>query len=234
MERGYSKALTIILILILIAIIGLVGFLAYDGYTKYRIKKDAEQSVDTATSDVTVDVPTDTQSNKQSDGTGEISTTTDSENTTTTTETNSSVSKTSTRKRRTYKGFYTVGSIEIPKINCKYPIIEKVTKKSLEIAVAVDWPQDPILNTPGNVVISGHNYRNGVFFSDNKKLSKGDKIYITDYQEDKRIAYTIYKVYETSDSDTSYYNRDTDGKREVTLKTCTDDSERRLIIQARE
>ena len=65
-------------------------------------------------------------------------------------------------------------------------------------------------------------------------MSKGDKIYITDYQEDKRIAYTIYKVYETSDSDTSYYNREKKKKREVTLKTCTDDSERRLIIQARE
>ena len=137
-------------------------------------------------------------------------------------------------KKGTYQGFYTVGSIEIPKTNVKYPIIEKVTKRSLEKAVAVEWPQpDPVLNEVGNVVIAGHNYRNGVFFSNNKKLSKGDKIYITDLNKN-RVAYTIYNIFETTDSDASFYNRDTNGKREITLKTCTDDSLRRLIIEARE
>lgn len=225
MERGYSKVLTVILIIIVVAVIGLLAYLGYDYYSKYRINKDAQEFVDASTSDVTVDMPTgDTNTNDSNQ----------TEYATTNTEGTTSSSTTSGRKRKTYKGFYTVGSIDIPKTNCKYPIIEKVTKKSLEIAVAVDWPQNPVLNKPGNVVIAGHNYRNGVFFSNNKKLAKGDKIYITDDEENKRVAYTIYKIFETSDTDSSYYNRDTDGKREITLKTCTDDSARRLIIQARE
>lgn len=112
--------------------------------------------------------------------------------------------------------------------------MKKLQKESLEKAVAVEWPQpDPVLNEVGNVVIAGHNYRNGVFFSNNKKLSKGDKIYITDLNKN-RVAYTIYNIFETTDSDASFYNRDTNGKREITLKTCTDDSQRRLIIEARE
>ena len=83
-----------------------------------------------------------------------------------------------------------------------------------------------------NCVIVGHNYRNGLFFSNNKKLQLGDKIYITD-NSGTTLTYTIYDKFETSDSDTSFFQRDTEGKPEVTLSTCTDDSSARLIILAR-
>ena len=64
-------------------------------------------------------------------------------------------------------------------------------------------------------------------------MVNGDVIYITDLDKN-RVAYTIYNIFETSDTDTKFYNRDTDGKREITLSTCTDDSSARLIIEARE
>ena len=41
------------------------------------------------------------------------------------------------------------------------------------------------INQAGNTVIIGHNYRNGLFFSNNKKLNNGDKIYITDNNKNK-------------------------------------------------
>ena len=66
----------------------------------------------------------------------------------------------------------------------------------------------------------------------NKKLNIGDKIYITDTTGTK-LTYTIYNKFETTPEDTSFYQRDTDGKAEVTLSTCTDDSSARLIIEAR-
>ena len=230
MRRGYSKFLTVILLIIIVAVIGLLAYLGYDYYTKYRINKDAQDFVDASTEGITVDVPTNGD-NTNNNAIGNINTnTTGNEQQNTSGESSTSQAG----KKGTYQGFYTVGSIEIPKTNVKYPIIEKVTKRSLEKAVAVEWPQpDPVLNEVGNVVIAGHNYRNGVFFSNNKKLSKGDKIYITDLNKN-RVAYTIYNIFETTDSDASFYNRDTNGKREITLKTCTDDSQRRLIIEARE
>ena len=109
-------------------------------------------------------------------------------------------------------------------------MLEKVTKKSIETAVAFLYGTG--LNEEGNTVIIGHNYRNGLFFSNNKKLNNGDKIYITD-NSGKKLEYTIYQKFETTPEDTSFYQRDTDGKPEVTLSTCTDDSKARLIIFAR-
>ena len=226
MKRGYSKALTVILIMIIVAVIGLVAYLGFDYYSRYRTNKDGEAFVDSLIEGVTVDAPEGNSTNTSS----EIENITTSSNNIDSTGTSG---ETSNNKRPTYKGFYTLGSIEIPKTNVKYPILEKVTKRSLETSVAVVWPENAELNKPGNVVIVGHNYRNGVFFSNNKKLSKGDKIYITDLNKN-RIAYTIYNIFETSDTDTKFYNRNTDGKREITLSTCTDDSSARLIIEARE
>jgi LPXTG-site transpeptidase (sortase) family protein len=121
--------------------------------------------------------------------------------------------------------------MEIPATNFKYPVLEKVTKKSIETAVAFLYGSG--LNQPGNTVIIGHNYRNGLFFSNNKKLVNGDKIYITD-KSGETVTYEVYKVYETTASDASYMQRDTEGRREISLQTCTDDSSGRIIVWAKE
>ena len=47
------------------------------------------------------------------------------------------------------------------------------------------------LNKKGVTLIVGHNMRNGRLFSNNKKLSKGDVFYFTDYTG-KKLKYTIY------------------------------------------
>ena len=79
----------------------------------------------------------------------------------------------------------------------------------------------------------GHNYRDGTFFSDLYKVEVNDLIYITD-NSGERIEYKVYNVYETPASDISYASRDTAGKREISLSTCTDDVQNRIIIWARE
>ena len=78
----------------------------------------------------------------------------------------------------------------------------------------------------------GHNYRNGTFFSNNKNLAVGDILKIKD-NSGRELIYKIYKKFETSENDTSFYNRDTGGVPEVTLSTCTDDVKARIIIQAK-
>lgn len=126
-----------------------------------------------------------------------------------------------------------LGYIEIKKTDIKYPILEKATSKALEIAVAVIYPSTDVkLNLPGNVVIQGHNFKNGQFFSNNKKLTTGDKIYITD-ETGKKLGYTIYEIFSTTPEDASFYNRDTAGATEITLSTCSDDGNTRLIIKAK-
>lgn len=227
MDKTYSKVLTIILIIIIVAILGLIGYLGYNYYRNKKITADASEFVEQAFTEEINEGDNNNSStlNQISDPGGDGN----EENQTG----NSSTSSSNRDKRKKYKGFYVQGTINIPKTGCKYPILEKVTRKSLESSVAVIWPEKADLNQKGNVVIVGHNYRNGLFFSDNKKLSNGDKIHITDY-DNKRVTYEIYKIFTTTDTDTSFYNRDTKGAREITLSTCTDDSSARLIIQAKE
>ena len=214
-EKKYSKLLTVILIIIIVAVIGLLGFLGYRYYRQHAAEQEASNYVDIFEDNIATETPTDTE---------------DSTNN----ELNQvDVDKTAGSIATTYKGFEVIGTIEIPKTNLKYPILKKLSSKSLDTAVVAIYPKDPVMNSVGNVVIAGHNYRNGQFFSDNKKLSNGDKIYITDLEGNK-VTYVIYNMFETTPTDTASYNKDTDGKREITLSTCTDNSQARLIVEARE
>ncbi len=224
-ENKYSKVLTVILVIVIIAIIGLLGFLAYDYYQKYRISKDASSFVDNFNGEVSDDEESSDTNSSGIDILNEISSTPVS---------NTSTSS-SNAKKGEYKGFQTVGTMEIPAINFSYPIIDNVSRSAIENSVAVLYPPGgETINQVGNTVVIGHNYRNGVFFSNNKRLKNGDKIYVTDYRG-TRLTYTIYNKFETDDKDTSFYQRETNGKAELTLSTCTDASNnRRLIILARQ
>lgn len=215
-ESKYSKVLTVILVIVIIAIIGLLGFLGFDYYKKVTSSKDAANFVN----DYQDEENEKTEQNEKEEVVN---------NPFEQLKDNQSQQSTGKGKKQ-YKGFTTIGTIEIPKTNVKYPILEKLTRSSLETSVV--FLTGTGINQPGNSVIIGHNYRNGMFFSNNKKLKNGDKIYITD-ENGKKLTYTIYKKFEASADDTSFYQRDTAGKPEITLSTCTDNSKARLIIFAK-
>lgn len=222
-DSRYSNFLTVLLIIIIIAVFALLGYLGYDYYQKYYITKSSSDFVD-AFPDVigSTENEENKEENKEENNTEEQNVVIDNS----VFEQIEGVSKgnaTSTTKKVQYNGFDVLGTIEIPKTGIKYPILSEETKKSLETAVVVRYPTNATLNTVGNVVIAGHNYRNGVFFSNNKKLSIGDKIYITDLTGTK-LTYVIYNKFEAESEDTTFYNRDTQGAKEITLTTCTDDS----------
>ena len=223
--RKYSKVLTVILIVIIVAIIGLLGYLAFNYYRNQNITNGASDYVDAF--DQTIATETPTGGTDSTENNNELNVVETGENS----NTSSNPSKVTT-----YQGFEVLGTIKIdePRVNVsiKYPILAKLSPKALDTAVVAAYPSPATLNTVGNVVIQGHNYRNGTFFSDLKKLSNGDEIYITDL-EGKQVKYIIYNIFQTTDTDTSFYNRDTDGAMEITLSTCTDDSKARIIIEAR-
>lgn len=215
----YSNVLTVILIIIIILIVGLLGFLGYDMYRKYFITKDTSSFIEEYDGQIGNKVK-ENVINEIDDGTLVnlvIDNTTSSQGG-------------SSDNKIMYKEFEVVGKIEIPKTNIQYPILAKLTRRSIEVAVAVLY--GPGINEPGNTIILGHNYRNGLFFSNNKKLVNGDKIYITD-NSGRTLEYVVYDIFQTTESDTSFYNVDTGGIPEISLQTCTDDSKLRLIVRAR-
>lgn len=218
MVNGGRRFFSILLVVISIVVIGLVGYLAYDYISNYLIAKDAAKTVDEFENQIIV-VAVDDEN-------------TVDEVTNTTVETpsnnNNNTNKTSTVK---YKGYNVIGTIQIPKTKVKYPIVDDISTDAMDRAIVMLY--GPGLNQIGNTVIAGHNYRNGGFFGNNKKLELGDKIYITDAYGNK-VEYTITNKYLTTDTDFEYASRDTQGKREISLSTCTSDASKRLVIWAKE
>lgn len=224
-ESKYSKVLTIILVIVIVAILGLLGFLGYDLYQRYFLENDAmafvedyEQDVDDNDQNVEEPKEEENVAGDAENPIGDINST----------NTNTNNSSSSTKDKPKYKGYDVLGTLKIPVINFEYPILEN--PGAIETSVAMLYGVG--INQVGNTVIYGHNYRNGLFFSNLKKVNNGDKLYVTD-NDGNRLTYTVYNKFEATPNDTSFYQRDTLGKPEVTLSTCTDDSKARTIIFAR-
>ena len=232
LNSKYSKVLTIILIIAIIAIIGLLIFVGLDWYKAYTTGADSDDALEQFNSMIentqinkpivngNVDNPNLNLNNELvNEPTGGNS------------NTNGNGSSSGGNKGQTYKGFNVIGKIEIPKIKLEYLVLEEATIPAMEASIGKLY--GPGINQIGNTVLAGHNYKNGTFFSNNSKLSNGDKIYLTDMQG-KKVTYEIYKKYITTPEEFDYAVRDTNGKREVSLTTCTNDTKGRLIIWAKE
>ena len=124
-----------------------------------------------------------------------------------------------------------VGVVNIPKINTKYPIIAEWTDKLLKVSVCKFWGANP--NEVGNLCIVGHNYKNSKFFSKVLTLTIGDIVEITDLSG-KTLKYEAYDIYTVDPSDTRCTSQLTQGKKEVTLITCTNDTKQRVVVKCTE
>ncbi|MCI8617000.1 MAG: sortase [Clostridia bacterium] len=235
-ESKYNKVLTIILIIVIVAIVLLLSFLTFDYIKKVNNTKQASNFVNSFQSEI-----------ENSNSNNEIANENVTNSTTETPEENmtlnsnetqinngSSGSSSSSENKKKYQGLTVVGTMKIPAINLEYPIVEETSTTALEKALVALYPNGDNLNQPGNTVIIGHNYRNGQFFSNLKKLSNGAKIYVTDFRG-KSITYEVYNKFEALSTDASFYGRDTNGLPELTLSTCTDtNNDQRTIIFAKQ
>ena len=246
MKKGYKAFLNLIIIVFVLAIVGIVGFLAYDYISNMILKSEAEAAVDefekmileqgpivVEVEDENIETGTEQNIDNSNNNNNNNSNTNNGSgsNKNSGRTTSSSSTSSSTNKTVKYKTYNIVGTIQIPKTKIKYPIVDIITPDT--VAAAVTQIYGVGLNKVGNTVLVAHNRRNGTFFSNNKKLVNGDKIYITD-SYGTTIEYTIYNVYTASETDFSYATRDTKGKREISLSTCTDDGNKRLVIWAKE
>ncbi len=229
-DNKYSNILTMFLIVLIVAILGIIGYFAYDLMNRKSINSNAQSVLDELQKSTTVkrDTSNLSKNNTTDDNTtdGDIDSLMNQLNTT------SNQTTVNNEPEKVYMEDYQVmGSIKIPKTGIEYPVLETAGKRELEMAVGIAY--GPGLNEIGNTVIYGHNYRNGLFFSNNKKLVNGDTVLITD-ASGLTLTYVIYNIYQTTGNDASYMQRDTEGRREISLQTCTDDSSARIIVWAKE
>lgn len=216
-KSKYAGILTAILVIAIISILAIVTVLIVNAYSNYKKNREASMAIsefDNSLNDEVVTKDNDEELIEHNVVEG------------------SNASSKNGRKVKYYHNFVMIGYIEIPKIKIKYPILEEESVASLEQSVAVRYPEHAKLNQIGNVVIVGHNYRNGLFFSNLKKVENGDIVKITD-ENGKKLTYTVYEKYETTAEDFEYSIRDVGDNIEVTLVTCTDDSKTRIIVKAK-
>ena len=120
------------------------------------------------------------------------------------------------------------GTIEIPKLNIKYPIFSKITEENLKISPCKFYGDN--LEDYGNICIAGHNYDNGKFFSNIVLLNADDIIYI--YSNNIKYSYSIISKYEVNPNDlTPIFEYDIN-KKNLTLVTCNNLNGNRIIIKA--
>lgn len=123
------------------------------------------------------------------------------------------------------------GMIKIPKIDISYVIFSELTEESLKISPCKVYGNFP--NRKGNLCIAGHNYDNNLFFSNLKILNSNDKIYIYD-SNNKEYIYTVFNIYQVKSDDLSPifdYNKN---EKILTLITCNNLNDNRIIVRAKQ
>ena len=128
-----------------------------------------------------------------------------------------------------FKGYKVCAKLNIPIINLETYVLEEYSKQALLTSVTKFYGGEA--NKVGNFCIAGHNYGPSNMFQNIKKLKVKDEIFLTDTNGNK-FKYLIYDMYTVLPNETRCLSQKTDGNTELTLITCTPDSERRIIVKA--
>ena len=123
------------------------------------------------------------------------------------------------------------GVIQIPKIDLYYPVFSNLTEELLKVSPCKFYGDTPNVN--GNICIAGHNYDNRLFFSKISSLSSNDIIYIFDNNGFKYM-YLIYNIYEVPSSDLSPVLNYEQNEKILTLVTCNNFNNNRIIVRAKQ
>ena len=116
------------------------------------------------------------------------------------------------------------GRIIIDKINVDYMVLNNYSEENLNISIC-KFLGDKDSN---NISIIGHNYENGIFFSNLNILDKDDEIKLI--IDDKSFLYKVYDKYEVISDDITPIEEG--NIKEITLITCNNINKKRLIIKA--
>ncbi len=126
---------------------------------------------------------------------------------------------------------YTVEAVlNIPRLSINYPIISETSEELLKISLNKYWGPGP--NEVGNYCIVGHNYKNKKMFGRLNEIVSGDTVELTD-MDGKTLKYTVYDKYVVEPTDVACTSQLTNGNKEVTLITCTNYGQQRLVVKAR-
>ena len=152
--------------------------------------------------------------------------------------TNKNETKIDTKVYKTKSGieYSTVAILKIPAIKLEYPVIASKEKEFpeelLNVSICYFWGENGP-NEVGNYCIVGHYYRSGKLFGNLHKLKNGDIAELTDLSG-RTIKYEVYNKDIVEPTDTRCTSQKTNGRKEITLITCTNGGKQRLILKLKE
>ena len=127
---------------------------------------------------------------------------------------------------------YTIeAKVRVPRLGIDYPVIVETSEALLKISVNKYWGPAP--NSVGNYCIVGHNYKSKTMFGRLSEAVSGDIVEIED-MNGNTVKYSVYDKFVVEPTDTSCTSQLTNGRREVSLITCTNYGKQRLVVKARE
>ena len=120
-----------------------------------------------------------------------------------------------------------IGILSIPEIGQELPVIGKWSYSLLKISVCRYSGPDP--NGKGNLILLGHNYKNGSHFGRLDELKEGSEVRLEDMNGQTRV-YTVYGMERISPTDFGALER-FEGESALTLVTCTNSGNSRLVVR---
>ena len=125
-----------------------------------------------------------------------------------------------------------VGVISCDKIDLCYAIVEGVEYANIGVSIG-HFEESAGIGKEGNCALAGHNggfY--GRYFGDIKELQKGDEIKLTDLSG-QEFTYNVTKMFKCDPTDIEVVGELEEKGKFLTLVTCCENGERRLIVRAK-
>ncbi len=133
------------------------------------------------------------------------------------------------RAMKNFTDYKAIAKLTIEKLDLTLPILEECTTQSLKISICKFQGPEPM--QPGNLVVTGHNYKNGAHFGRLDELTIDDVVIITDANGDFR-RYFAYEILVVQPDDLAALDTGTNTNA-VTLVTCAEDGQMRLLVKCR-
>ncbi len=129
-----------------------------------------------------------------------------------------------------YFGYQVDGILKIPKIKLETYIFKEYSEEAMNIRPTKLW--GPNINEYGNYSIIGHNYKKDNMFNKLIDLEIDDKIYLID-NENGIVEYRVYDIYKVKENNIDPIKQKSKEEIELTLITCVNYTNNRLIIKAK-
>lgn len=128
-----------------------------------------------------------------------------------------------------FKGFDVIARLDITQLDLCLPVLSETSNKALKVSVCRYLVERP--NGEFNLVITGHNYRNGALFGNLNKVKVGTEVFLTE-KSGKTLAYTVYAIEHIKPNQ---IDRLTDEKYadDLSLLTCEKGGNSRLLVRCR-